>query len=408
MPKGLFSSPVAVVFGALTSLAFAAFGGCAQEGAVRCDPNVDVCASGSAGTTSTVDTTSTSTSTGAGGATGTTGPTTGSAGRGGATTGTGGTGSGGVRDAGAGGTGGPPPPLGDASRPFKERSVVYLPTWRGLFTTWSLKLPWSQMTHLNLAFADPMGSSFSFSGNPDVSVQAVVDAAHVNGVRVLFAIGGANQGSVTVAGLYAPGNVDAFVTNLVAYMNKMNFDGIDLDVEGNPVDGNYGPFVDKLVAKLRPNGKLVTAALGQWYGDRVPASAYAAFDYVNVMSYDHCGDWTPPCEHSTMDWANKDLTYFRGKNVPANKLVLGVPFYGYCWGTGCPMTSMTYADIIAKWPGASDWYVNGGISVSYNTPATIVAKTQLSRMYGGIMIWEIGQDAAGSQSLMTAIANNLQ
>ena len=45
------------------------------------------------------------------------------------------------------------------------------------------------------------------------------------------------------------------------------------------VDGNYGAFVDKLAAKLRPSGKLVTAAVGQWYGDRIPASAYATFDF---------------------------------------------------------------------------------------------------------------------------------
>jgi GH18 family chitinase len=297
--------------------------------------------------------------------------------------------------------------LGDASRPYKERSVIYLPTWRGLFTTWSIKLPWSQMTHLNLAFADPMGSSFTFVGNPDVSVTAIVDQAHINGVRVLFAIGGANQGSVNTAALYAPGSVDTFVTNLDNYLTKMNFDGVDVDVEGDPVNVNYGPFIDKLVAKLRPKGKLVTAAVGQWYGNNIPASAYAAFDFINLMSYDHCGDWTPPCEHASMDWANKDLAFFSGK-TSAKKIVLGLPFYGYCWGTGCPMSSMTYADIIAKWPGAPDYYVNGGITVSYNTPATIVAKTQLSRTYGGVMIWEIGQDAMGANSLMTAVANNLQ
>jgi spore germination protein YaaH len=262
------------------------------------------------------------------------------------------------------------------------------------------------MTHLNLAFAEISGNTFTISGNSDFTIAAIVNAAHANGVRVLVAIGGANGLSEKIQAQYTPANVDAFVNNLVNWVNADNFDGVDVDVEGNPVDANYGPFIDKLVAKLRPMGKLVTAAMGQWYGDRVPASAYAKFDFINLMSYDHCGNWTPPCEHASMDWATKDLTFFKAK-IAADKIVFGVPFYGYCWGTGCPATSMTYADIIAKWPGAIDYYVNGGLTVSYNSRATIVAKTQLSKSYGGIMIWEIGQDASGDQSLMKAIGDNL-
>jgi chitinase len=315
------------------------------------------------------------------------------------------TGAGGSKDAGSGGSGGAPP-LGDASRPFRGRSVVYLPSWRGSFTGWANTMPWAKMTHLNLAFATPSGNTFTIAGNGDPSIAAIVNAAHANGVKVLIAIGGANGGSDQIAAQYTPGNVDGFVNNLVSWVNAENLDGVDVDIEGDPVNGDYGPFVDKLVAKLRPSGKLVTAALGQWYGDRVPASAYATFDFINLMSYDHCGNWTPPCEHASMDWANKDLAFFKAK-LPADKIVFGVPFYGYCWGTGCPASSMTYAEIIAKWPGASDYYVNGGITVSYNTSATIVAKTQLSKSYGGIMIWEIGQDASGDQSLMKAIGNNL-
>jgi GH18 family chitinase len=315
------------------------------------------------------------------------------------------TGTGGSKDAGSGGSGGAPP-LGDASRPFKGRSVVYLPSYRGSFTGWSNALPWAKMTHLILAFAVPSGNTFTVQGNSDPTITQIVNAAHANGVKVLIAIGGANGGSDMIAALYTPGNVDNFVNNLTNWSNGLNFDGVDVDQEGNPVNADYGPFVDKLVAKLRPSGKLITAAVGQWYGDRIPASAYAKFDFVNLMSYDHCGDWTPPCEHASMDWANKDLAFFRAK-ISNDKIVLGVPFYGYCWGTGCPAKAMTYAEILAKWPGVADYYVNGGITLSYNSAATIITKTQLSKTYGGIMVWEIGQDASGDQSLMKAIGDNL-
>jgi len=336
------------------------------------------------------------------------GSTVGTAGSGG-TTGSGGA----LRDAsggsgtGSGGTGGAPPPVGDSSRPFPGRVVGYLPTYRGSYTTWASSLAWSRVTHLNLAFATPSGNSFTLTGNSDASIAALVNAAHAAGVKVLISIGGANAGSVQIAAQYTPAGVDAFVTNLAAYVASHNLDGVDVDVEGNPVDANYGPFIDKLAAKLHPSGQLVTSALGDWFGDRVPASAYALFDFVNVMSYDHCGSWTAACEHSTYDQAVNDLTFFRNKGVPADKLDLGVPFYGYCWGTGCPAAAMTYADIIANWPGVPDFYQVGGLTVSYNTPATIQKKAQLAKGYGGMMAWEIGQDASGDQSLLKILADSL-
>jgi chitinase len=382
--------------------------GC-QDGGPTCDPAID-CARGS-----------TTTPTGAGAGTGGSGPSvsssTGSSGGVGssgslATTGTGNAASGsggatGSSGAGSGGTGGAPPPIGDASRPFPGRVVAYLPTYRGSYTTWASSLAWSRVTHVNIAFATPSGSSFALAGQSDASIAALVNAAHTAGVKVLFSIGGANDGSVQIAAQYTPTLVDGFVANLIAYLAAHNLDGIDVDVEGNPVNADYGPFIGKLAAKLHPSGKLLTSALGDWFGDRVPASAYALFDFINVMSYDHCGSWTTPCEHSTYDQAVNDLTFFRNKGVPADRLHLGVPFYGYCWGTGCPAAAMTYADILAKWPGVPDWYVAGGLTLSYNTSATIQKKAQLAKGYGGMMAWELGQDASGDQSLLKILTDSL-
>jgi len=39
-----------------------------------------------------------------------------------------------------------------------------------------------------------------------------------------------------------------------------------------------------------------------------------------------------------------------------------------------------------------------GVTVYLNSKATIVAKTQLAAQYGGIMAWELGQDAPGMAS----------
>jgi hypothetical protein len=374
--------------------------GCSASGQTA-DP------AGSAGS-GTGQGTSQSGASGASGAGGAAGNAAGTAGSGGAARdasgGGGATSSGGSNDAGSGGA---PPPIGDGSRPFPGRSVGYLPTYRGSYSTWATSLAWSRVTHLNLAFATPSGSTFALGGNSDAAIAALVNAAHVAGVRVLISIGGADAGSVQIAAEYTAASVDALVANLAAYLDAHNLDGVDVDVEGNSVNADYGPFISKLTAKLHPSGKLVTSALGDWFGDRVPASAYPLFDFINVMSYDHCGSWTAACEHSTYDQAVKDLTFFRNKGVPADRLDLGVPFYGYCWGTGCPAAAMTYAEILAKWPGVPDFYQAGGLTLSYNTPATIQKKALLAKGYGGMMAWELGQDANGDQALLKVLADNL-
>ncbi len=391
--------------------------GCSHDSSARCNPEVDLCDTGGSdnaggasvsGGTNTASGPSTSSSGPGSGGSAQGGSSSGSGGSQGGSTGAGGAPKGDASTDAAKDSGGPivVGPVVDASRPFRGRMVGYMPTWRGIFDPWARDLPWSKLTHLNIAFAIPSGNTFTLGVNGDESIAKLVSAAHAAGVRVLISIGGAN-GSDQIAALHAPGSVDNFVNALASYLDAHHFDGVDVDVEGDPVNSSYGPFIDKLVAKLRPKGQLVTSALGQWFGDRIPASAYAQFDFVNVMSYDHCGTWTAPCEQSTYDWALRDLAYFAGKGVPASKLVLGIPFYGYCWGTGCTTGTLTYLEILQRFPAATDWVQSGNVTISCNSQPTVLKKTMLARGYGGMMAWELTQDASGTQSLLNTMAGNL-
>ena len=74
----------------------------------------------------------------------------------------------------------------------------------------------------------------------------------------------------------------------------------------------------------------VTAALARWFGGSLPPATYKAFDFVSIMSFDHCAG--TPCEHSTYDAATKEIEFFMGRGIPMDRLVLGVPFYCHCWG----------------------------------------------------------------------------
>jgi hypothetical protein len=311
----------------------------------------------------------------------------------------------------AGGGGGSSVALMDAAKPFTSRVVAYLPAYRGL-DAWASQLDYSRITHVDLAFANPTsGNDPTLGPDSDTAVARIVDGAHAKGVRVLISIGGASGGSERIAALLIPSSVQSFAQKLDAFIDAHNLDGLDVDVEGDPVDANYGPFIDLMSAKLKPKGKLLTAAYGTWFGDRIPSSALQKLDFVNVMSYDHCGSWTKPCAHAPYDQSIADLDYFaKDRGMPASKVVLGVPFYGWCWGTGCgPSASLTYPEIVARYANAwqMDWITAPGVEISYNGEATMQQKAKLSKSYGGLMIWEITEDALAPRSLLKVLTDAL-
>lgn len=288
--------------------------------------------------------------------------------------------------------------------PSRERVVGYIPTYRGLNPN---AYDLTALTHLCIAFANPAAGApgnVSFGVN-DAHVQTLVTAAHERGVYVLASIAGAGGGEVVEAAIQ-PAVVDTFVAALVTLVDKFELDGIDVDIEGSHVNAfTYDPFVAKLKAAL-PAGKLVTAAVATWNGDDFPDTALQTFDFINLMSYDHCGTWSGACEHSNYEESIEELSYWENdRGVPAERMVLGVPFYGYCWGAACADTALTYASIIATYPEGrdSDYFSGDGYTISHNTAATISDKAVLAKEHGGIMIWELGQDAAGADSLLQVI-----
>jgi GH18 family chitinase len=104
--------------------------------------------------------------------------------------------------------------------------------------------------------------------------------------------------------------------------------------------------------------------------------------------------------------------YSTDRNIPKEKLTLGVPFYGYVYGPGITdkpyRPSMTYKEIVSQFHGSefTDSLKNmpDGKSVFYNGIPTIKQKTVLAKeKASGIMIWQLAADARGSKSLLKAI-----
>jgi GH18 family chitinase len=202
----------------------------------------------------------------------------------------------------------------------------------------------------------------------------------------------------------------AFVRRIANYVRENDLDGIDVDLEGSSINSDYGKFIVDLSMALKPQGKLVTAALSHLNGaGNVPRAAIDLFDFINIMAYDKTGFWNPsvPGQHASMDFAIESLNYWVARGLPKAKCILGVPFYGHSFGAA--NTTYSYRYIVSIFAGAEnqDQITINGSTIYYNGIPTIRRKTRfvVDGQYGGIMIWNLGQDedTSDAKSLLRAI-----
>lgn len=299
--------------------------------------------------------------------------------------------------------------------PMSGKVVLgYLPSW-GNFEQLIEELDYDTLTHVALAFTnptDPETGGTWFEYVDPVAVERLVELAHAKDVKVLASIGGAAESDIIRAKI-EPETVDEYVEELAAYVERFDLDGVDVDIEGGVVDATYGPLVVKLAQKLRPEGKLLTAAVAQWFQDGIVDEALFCFDFINEMAYDAAGGWSEPGDHASRELVRSRAQYWTEvRDYPAERVVLGLPFYGYCWGVDCdnPGGQISYRVIAERYPNDldDDWIrlTDLDISINFNSAETIAVKTEFAQDYGGVMIWQMSQDDP-STSLFTAVRENL-
>jgi GH18 family chitinase len=286
--------------------------------------------------------------------------------------------------------------------------VGYLTPWEGSFADFAKTLDFTKMTHLNLlpallpvcsgACTAKSDMTFSIDNQSDAEIDALVEAAHKAGVMVLVSITNDNK---NISQFYQAGLSAPVVESLASFVQAHNFDGVDADLEDpTNMGADYDTFIATLVAKLHPEGKLVTAAVAEWIVSQnaMSLTTLHQFDFLNVMVYSNLAD----------DQAA--LAYFSSLKEPAKQMVLGVPFFGQ---NADGSISETYAAILAAYPKAwqtdqvSGGSLDGGVTLYYVGEATMAKETLLGKQYGGVMIWELTQDAKPPHSLLKVIQKNL-
>lgn len=192
-----------------------------------------------------------------------------------------------------------------------------------------------------------------YISKPDLSIQGdgvdtdFVAVAKARGVRVLATVSNWSEAlgdfdpDLAHGILATKTSTDQHIQAIVKLCQEGGYDGIDLDWEAlYPSDRNrFTHFVAQLAQKLHASRKLLSIAVhakesepGNWEGPRAQdwKKLGAAVDEFKIMTYDYSGPWSDPGPIGPPDWTDAVLTHAEAL-VPQQKIMMGVPFYGYDW-----------------------------------------------------------------------------
>ena len=271
--------------------------------------------------------------------------------------------------------------------------VGYFPSWQGS----TAEVQYDKLTHINYSFLLPNADG---SLQPIDAPQTLIDLvsrAHAENVKVGIAIGGWNGGNDSAFEALAadPTARANFIRNVMTFVQQYDLDGVDMDWE-YPDPGQsakrYTVLMDELSKELKPLGKFLTAAVVAYgnAGAGIETAVFEDIDFLNLMAYDANNS-----NHSTYQVAVESINYWSGRGLAKDKIVLGVPFYAR-------PTWQKYRDIVAADSSAACRDLSAG--GHYNGIPLIKEKTKLAlAQAGGIMNWELTQDAPNQYSLLTAM-----
>lgn len=311
-----------------------------------------------------------------------------------------------------------------------RRATVVL----GYVTSWSEELPDPfSVTHLSYAFATIDDDFKSLTIKNESRFKEIAALKNSNPrLKVLLSIGGWGAGNFSEMASDTTCRSD-FIRHVASLVEEYGIDGVDIDWEFpgssqgkiSSSKNDRGNFT-KLIRQLRDalGSDRVISFASPSYGIYYDYKALMPYvDFVNIMTYDIS---VPPRHHAPLDRSEltgrvcvKDViaNHFRN-GVPANKMVIGIPFYGrgnqsdyknfedYRYIRPIPGTERRF-DSVAVAPYIADAQT-GELLISYDDTVSIKAKCRLVNEIGarGVMFWHYCGDKDGQ--LLQSIRSSLK
>ena len=232
---------------------------------------------------------------------------------------------------------------------------------------------------------------------PRDKLQKAKKLASDSNARFLLAVGGWGRSAGFPNMTKNPKTREQFVRELDAFCQVNGFKGVVYDWEF-PRNSKEETSFDHLLRETRrlfvPKRRTVEIAVNS--ARPLPRDWTVKVDAVHVMSYDNGP------RHATYEQAVADLNKMALLGVPAEMQLLGLPFYGRQITNR--EKAITYAEIKERFQPKREQDEAGGYY--FNGPETLEKKVKLAKSRGlsGVMIWEIGQDAKGTGSLLKQVA----
>ena len=334
--------------------------------------------------------------------------------------------------------------------------VGYYASWAAAQGYTPDQLPAERFTQINYAFAN-IADGRATLGDPardGENLRNLTELRRRNpDLNIVLSLGGWDDSAGFSDAAASPESRRTFARSCVDLLAAHGLDGVDLDWE-YPVSGgapgtvhrpqdkeNFTLLLRELRRALDQQGRrdgkryvltIAGAVNGGYLSSIEPQAAAEIVDHIFLMAYDLHGPWDAstgfnaplytPSDGPLRSRASVDggISAWLGRGVPAEKLVLGMPLYGYIFqGVSSRGNGLYQSFDSAKsvsWDKVKEAYLNRSAYrqfrheeaeapylygnrafLSYDDPDSIAAKAALARRrgLGGVGFWELSQDRGG-------------